>query len=188
MALRQGRSVSIEHTFGRPPARSGTDAERLAWAAGLFDGEGSTTTSGAWDTPQLTVPQAGDTETPPETLTRFHRVVGVGAVKGPHLPKDPKWKPMWHYTATGSLVIQILERLWPYLGDVKRRQAEIALERHRTHPTPHARIAAATGRPLRQHCKYGHSLDDAYVHRGKRHCRSCRRLSHRRRRAKRSSG
>ena len=162
----------------------GNDEESLAWAAGLFDGEGSTTTSGPWDTPHLTVPQAGSATAPPEVLTRFHRVVGVGAVKGPRLPRNPNWRPMWHFIASGSLAMEIIELLWPYLGEVKRRQAQLALERHRRHPTPHARIAAATGRPLRRHCKYGHSLDDAYVHRGKRRCRSCRRLRDRARRAR----
>lgn len=49
--------------------------EPLAWAAGLFDGEGSTTSSGEWDTPHLSVPQAGIREkaagnAPPPTVRR----------------------------------------------------------------------------------------------------------------------
>lgn len=160
------------------------EEELLAWAAGLFDGEGSTTCAGAWDTPHVSVPQAGTEDGPPEVLTRFKRVFSTGSINGPKPPQKPGYKPQWTYQATGIRAIEVLNRLWPHLGAVKRRQAELALERYRTHPTPHARIAAATGRPMRNHCRFGHTLADAYIHKGKRHCRTCRRLGNRRRRAR----
>lgn len=122
--------------------------EELAWAAGVFDGEGSTTTSGPWDTPHVNVPQSGDRDRPPEMLVRFLSIVGRGAVRGPTVQKH--WKPMWRYIATGGNAIRVLEQLWPDLGEVKRQQAEAALARHRSHPTPFERIARSTGRPLKE--------------------------------------
>lgn len=162
--------------------------ERLAWAAGLFDGEGTTSCSGEWDTPHVSIPQAGTLETPPLVLARFASVVGLGSTTGPHIPKDPRHQPQWDYQATGPTAVRVLDRLWPFLGAVKRRQADIALARYRTHPTPHPEIAAATGRPLRVRvtCRNGHSLEDGYWHRGRLHCRTCRRENHRARRSRRS--
>ena len=60
-----------------------TRTEELAWAAGLFDGEGSTSASDRWSTPHLRVPQSGQAE--PEVLMRFLAIVGVGSIKGPRI-------------------------------------------------------------------------------------------------------
>lgn len=156
-------------------------AESLAWAAGLYDGEGSTTCSGPLEEPHVHVPQSGATDAAPEVLKRFQVVIGSGAVRGPHFPQKANAKPSWRFVTTGPAAVRALELLWPYLGDVKRRQAQRVLERYRSHPTPHADIAAATGRPLRMQCRFGHSLADAYVWRGKRLCRTCRRIRNRER-------
>ncbi len=159
--------------------------EHLAWAAGLFDGEGSTIASGPWDTPRLSVAQAGTDGVPPEVLTRLRSILGAGSITGPQAPRQAHWKPQWSFVATGLTAIDLLGRLWPYLGPVKRRQADLALERYRRHPTPNPRMAAATGRPLRQYCRRGHTLEDAYVQGGKRRCRSCRRMRDRAKRVRR---
>ena len=117
--------------------------EQLAWAAGLFDGEGTTSVSGPWDTPQVTVPQSGSAL--PEVLVRYQLIVGCGSVLGPELARERR--PRWTVQSSGPKAIRVLEALWPYLGPIKRQQAHAALEKYRRHPTPSRRIAALTGRP-----------------------------------------
>lgn len=162
----------------------GVAAEKVAWAAGLFDGEGSTTASGDVGYPQVSVPQAGEGVTAPEVLLRFREIVGIGAINGPHVKHDG-WRPMWKYTATNIGAIKVLELLWPHLGQVKRDQAVAVLERYRAHPTPRRDMAAATGRPLMHTCRRGHDLTDAYLHDGRRRCRECSRHRDRKYRAAR---
>lgn len=161
-------------------------SEDLAWAAGLFDGEGSTLSTGPWDTPQVVVPQSGPEDAAPEVLTRFHHVFALGSINGPHMSSRQAEKPKWRYVASGPRALTVLDRLWPFLGAVKRQQAEAVIARYRSHPTPHAEIAALTGRPLRirSQCRKGHPLHDGYSHRGKLHCRTCRRMNDRARRAR----
>ena len=69
-----------------------TRAEAIAWAAGLFDGEGTTSASDRWDTPHVRVPQAGDSE--PEVLRRLLEILHVGTISGPEmrLPHQPSWR------------------------------------------------------------------------------------------------
>lgn len=117
--------------------------EQLAWAAGLFDGEGSTSASGEWDTPRLSVPQAGAST--PEVLILFQAIVGFGSILGPVLA--PGRQPFWTLAVSGPKALRVLELIWPFLGPVKRRQADAALRRYRRHPTPSHRIAALTARP-----------------------------------------
>src|SRR5258708_2428968 len=123
-----------------------TRAEAIAWAAGLFDGEGTTSASDRWDTPHVSVPQAGDSE--PEVLRRLLEILHVGTISGPEmrLPHQPSWR----FAVGGPTAVQVLELLWPSLGPVKRQQAELVLAAYRTHPTFSPRIARITGRPLRQ--------------------------------------
>lgn len=145
---------------------------------------------GGWAFPNALSPipcsASGAADAAPEVLTRIRDLLGVGSVHGPYFPKKPNEKPKWFYIAGGPTAVQVLDRLWPFLGPVKRRQAADALERYRRHPTPHVVIAALTGRPLRlrERCRNGHSLEDGYWHAGRLHCRTCRRINHRTRRAR----
>jgi hypothetical protein len=117
--------------------------EQLAWAAGFFDGEGTTSSSGEWDTPRMTVPQAGPTM--PEVLVLFQAIVGFGSILGPVLA--PGHQPYWTLAVSGPKALRVLELLRPFLGPVKRQQADAALRRYRRHPTPSHRITALTARP-----------------------------------------
>ncbi len=113
---------------------SGRDSE-AAWAAGLFDGEG---TFGAYAKPhmrsswrgaQMSVPQASATDVP-ETLLRFRSVVGVGTVTGPRMVPSP-WSrlPQYRWEANGRHVCSAaIKAIWPWLGPVKRAQIRAAIE------------------------------------------------------------
>lgn len=122
-----------------------TYSQRCAWAAGLFDGEGTTSASDRWDTPHVSVPQSGEAK--PEVLERFLEIVGVGSISGPAFKRGRR--PYWRFAASGPNAVEILEFLWPSLGPVKRKQAEAVLAAYRAHPTFNPRIAQITGRPLR---------------------------------------
>lgn len=99
--------------------------EALAWAAGLFDGEGCTYLSRGKrvrDRPTvvLSITQSFDRE----VLDRFAAAVGDGSVSGPVNESGTGIGPRWNYrlqSTSRSLVA--LGWLWPWLGRVKRAQA-----------------------------------------------------------------
>ena len=112
----------------------GRDFE-AAWAAGLFDGEG---TFGAYAKPhmrpswrgaQMSIPQASATDVP-ETLLRFRAAVGVGTVTGPRIVPSP-WSrlPQYRWQANGRHVCSAaIKVIWPWLGPVKRAEIRAAIE------------------------------------------------------------
>ena len=99
----------------------------LAWAAGFFDGEGTTIARGYAARPgyrqlSITVPQACREGVPP-VLLRFQRaMLGMGHITGPE--DDGMYVLRFGAREEARLV---LELLWPYLGRVKRAQATRAL-------------------------------------------------------------
>jgi len=110
-----------------------TETEK-AWAAGFFDGEGSTTFQLRCQLPRgkgqlkISVTQAG--EFARELLIRFQSAVGnLGHIcfvtdNRPNHQKCQRW-----YTGDRSDVCLIMQYLWPYLGPVKRRQFLAAMEK-----------------------------------------------------------
>jgi hypothetical protein len=122
----------------------------LAWAAGFFDGEGSTWLSKdtvRYRHPVMAVGQSGDTE----PLERFGRAVGVGKVYGPlaantqgFLPDGtPRYylKPRFQWRAAAwPEVSAALEGLMPYLSSVKVRQALDVLFRYSDSRETQARL------------------------------------------------
>jgi hypothetical protein len=103
------------------------DRAELAWAAGFFDGEGSTIARTYSARPgyrqlNLTVPQSCGHRVPP-SLERFQRVtLGMGRITGPS--DDSMYMLRFNAREEASLVLQLL---WPHLGDVKRTQATCAM-------------------------------------------------------------
>jgi len=159
----------------------------LAWATGLFEGEGGTTSERNGSRPMLHVSQSGSAETPPQVLMRFLAAVGgVGAVYGPQL--RPPRQPKWQYRASGVEAVEyIIGLMDPWLGDVKRHQATAVLSKARElRSSRRLRPGNHFGRPLQDFCVRGHPLADAYVdRRGARYCRECRRERERDRRRRR---
>ena len=121
------------------------DTER-AWAAGFFDGEGSSC---------LTTPNGRQrrnvkiciTQNDPEVLERFCAAVGHGAVRGPY--ERGGRNPYWQYNAFGlERCDEIMGRLWPYLGSLKKAQYEKAAGVVRSAGVPH--------HPQSDKCRRGH--------------------------------
>ena len=127
-ATRMKRAVpgSLRDTQGR--------TFEFAWAAGLFDGEG---TFGAyanarmrpsWRGVSMSIPQASASVVP-EVLLRFRAAVGVGSVTGPRMVPSPWTRlPQYRWQATGRHVCSAaLKVIWPWLGPVKRAEVLAAV-------------------------------------------------------------
>jgi hypothetical protein len=104
------------------------DNELLAWAAGFFDGEGSTIARSYSRRPgyrqlEVGVPQSGHAGVP-EVLTKFRlAMLSVGHIR------PQRSDGMWKWSVEGRLVSElVLALMWPWLGTVKRAQASDALD------------------------------------------------------------
>jgi hypothetical protein len=169
---------------GFPPSLPiAIDREELAWAAGFFDGEGSTLTVDAKRKyPWIAITQGGTVDAPPAVLVRFRAAVGnVGHIEGPDVYVDqPDWLARWVFRVAGfELVQMVLGLLWHQLGEVKRNQAHRVLAGWLA--IPHGRRADGVryGRPLNERCARGHDYSDTYISpQGFRTCRPCRRITY----------
>jgi hypothetical protein len=131
-ALEVGRAVPVL-TRGAPSL----ELER-AWAAGLFDGEGSVFLMKDprwpdWRGVAMELAQAtiGDV---PESLSRFHSIVAVGRISGPRTLRNP-WSrlPQYRWRVSGRRNVgAVIRALWPWLSPVKREQ----IRAMRTHLDP----------------------------------------------------
>lgn len=108
----------------------------LAWAAGLFDAEGSASTylppQRLTRRRQMQVSQGGVRGTPPAVLVRFMDALGgVGNITGPYRDYLFYWK-----TTRNDVIDEISASIWPFLSEPKRIQlAKAAREVARTAPT-----------------------------------------------------
>lgn len=184
LALRKGQRLPVDSHGNKKPLLlpSGPisiDRVELAWAAGFFDGEGSTFVLGKKKHPKISITQAPDPPdgTPPKVLDRFYRAVGgIGNVEGPYREKTGELK--WFYTAHGHEMVQaVIALLWTWLGTVKREQATSALRCHREVPRGTRNPGVRFGRPLNAVCKRGHDYGDIVLNSsGNRMCRPCRNM------------
>jgi len=138
-SVKREQCASVLHRVGAMPAavNSGgihTDnTHDLAWAAGFFDGEGSFLASVTDRTRVInaSIPQA-TADGVPEVLLRFQRVTSLGRIGGPRAARGP-WSrlPQYRWELAGLRELQELrELLWPWLGEVKRTQADEAFQRY----------------------------------------------------------
>ena len=88
----------------------------LAWAAGLFEGEGTVSYHGS--------PYVCMTTTDLDVLERFHAVMSFGTLVGPYEASYPgKTKPYWRWQAYGLEKTQAtIAYFWPYLGQRRRER------------------------------------------------------------------
>jgi hypothetical protein len=105
------------------------DRAELAWAAGFFDGEGSTIVHTDKSRPgylrlEVVVPQSGHGRGIPLVLVRFQQAVGgLCRIVG------PEGRDIYKCVSGGRLeAMAIVALLWSQLGQVKRRQANEAIK------------------------------------------------------------
>lgn len=148
-------------------------SERLAWAGGLYDGEGSASLSAhrtheGHFSPEVAVTQSG--EMCPEVLERLRNIMGRGRIYGPYTQEGATLPVFRWKTSAQSDVESSLYLLAPWIGRVKRDQARRVL-----------RVLVEQGRLPRgnpawgnrkTHCVNGHEYATArlraYVSRGRR--------------------
>jgi hypothetical protein len=140
------------------------DREKLAWAAGLFEGEGSFVANRLPVGPSATLSMADE-----DIVRRFAQVIGGGSVYCCP-PRRPGWKPLFKWAISGHHRVQaVVAMLWPWLSPRRRAQAKKAL------------LAARQSRghqKWRKECIHGHPFtpENTYVDpRGARRCRTCKR-------------
>lgn len=159
--LGQVKLAQLAAALGQRVLRS-TSAERTkawrAWAAGLYDGEGSLCllahrSHEGYRLPEMSVTQLAEHATP-EVLVRFIKIVGRGRVYGPYVQAGAHAAVYrWKSGARGD-IDEVLTVLGPWLGPVKRQQAGEALAVIRAQPV------LPRGRPEwgshKTYCIYGH--------------------------------
>ena len=131
----------------------------MAWAGGLFEGEGSLGIVSGQRQPRLQL-----VTTDEDVARRFLAAVGCGNLR---FYEREAYKDFWQWSVQSrDDVIAVIDMLWPYLGH--RRKMRAVEVRSRA-----LQIVRAEERTK---CKRGHPLSGAnlYVHRGKRGCRTCR--------------
>jgi hypothetical protein len=90
--------------------------EQLAWAAGLFEGEG-------WFTLSNSYPVAAIRSTDMDVILRFRDIMGHGNVR--EVNKGPGKKKQWHWQTSGyERVGRFGELIGPWLGERRRKQFE----------------------------------------------------------------
>ena len=139
--------------------------EELAWAAGLFDGDGSTCferhgTRADYRRADMSVTQTSRIGVP-EVLTRFHRIISVGHINGPYGGTE-RWEPIHRWKAHRLVDVEaVAQAIWPWLGGVKQAQAKAVIERVAS------QLPLARGNPAwgshKTHCINGHEYATARI-------------------------
>lgn len=96
-------------------------SEQVAWAAGLFEGEGSITHTRT--DLQLTL-----VNTDLEIVQRFDAIVARGKIYGPYVrgyTDGCRRKPRWLWVAKGDAAHDVLDLLGPWLSARRREQARV---------------------------------------------------------------
>ncbi len=126
-AAKRSQFEAMTLAAGRPmpamPRSRRAVVTETAWAAGLFDGEGSVVRSGTSRAPSITLEiSQASAEGIPDVLERFQRVVGCGGVYGPYAPRSA-WSrlPQYRWSVAGRRqASDVLRSLWPWLSAPKR--------------------------------------------------------------------
>lgn len=122
------RCYGYKNKYGRLPRRVTFKASRedLAWASGIYAGEGCVYVSRGPTHAQVvfSVTQVSKSNRPPEMLLRLKRIFGFGYVVGGKKP-IVKVGSVWAYRTSGYEPVQaITAMLWPWLTPEKKAQAK----------------------------------------------------------------
>jgi hypothetical protein len=102
----------------------------IAWAAGFFDGEGSTSVLKT-KRDKYSYIRMSITQKDRAVLDKFQSIVGVGKIYKHNTRNTFSWD-----CYKQEEVFQVLDMLWPFLSDIKRTQAENAKNKKTQTPIP----------------------------------------------------
>lgn len=138
--------------------------ELLAWAGGLYDGEGCASlsphrTHAGHFSPEVAVTQSGDAR--PQVLERLRDIVGCGRIYGPYT-QEGATLPVFRWKASALKDVEhSLYVLAPWIGPVKRQQARrvsrVLVEQGRL---PRGNLAWGN---RKTHCVRGHEYATARI-------------------------
>jgi hypothetical protein len=118
-----------------------TRREGLAWAAGLFEGEGCFSARGGKGRKQNGQRKrdrglvAKVKMTDEDIVRRFHKTLGVGNVTGPY--SKAKRKPFWIWQTGSFEAVQfVIGLLWSQLGTRRKKRAKELLLWFHDNPRP----------------------------------------------------
>jgi hypothetical protein len=100
-----------------------------AWAAGLYEGEGTCfghVSGNGYASVRMRIGMTNQ-----EPVRRFAEIVGVGKVHGPYKSssRKPNWSPMFYWQADGySTCAEVMELLHQHLSERRREQYQAALD------------------------------------------------------------
>lgn len=95
--------------------------KEIAWAAGLYEGEGTCCASNGGAVVSLTM-------TDLEPVQWFFETLGCGKIYGPYHNKNPKYKPIYRWFVCGwDNVDYVYKKLQPWLCDRRQKQFEKVL-------------------------------------------------------------
>jgi hypothetical protein len=106
--------------------------EQRAWAAGLFEGDGSIgsyvgrTSRSQRPLLSASISQAS-ADGIPTCLLRFRDIVGIGSIRGPIQPRGWSRLPQYRWQAQGKSVETIMAVLTPWLVGAKREDVHEAI-------------------------------------------------------------
>lgn len=107
--------------------------EDVAWAAGLFEGEG-TIYGNKKPTRRNHKMALMVSSTDKDVVDRFQSIVGQGRVHGPYQFGGRK-KPLYQWVSGKFETIQFLVAVfWPWLGERRKAQAVAVLSHHKALP------------------------------------------------------
>ncbi len=133
--LCQVKRREFERTLGQslaPAIWPAAASEELAWAGGFFDGEGSTylekhRSHAGYYVPCLYLPQSCDVGIAPELLRLRCALANLGTISGVRARKG-NWRPYRRWRVVTVVGVRLgLHLLWPFIGEVKRAQAQVVL-------------------------------------------------------------
>ena len=151
------KASSLTYKYPYISQESGMDINResVAWAAGLFEGEGSIVWCSLKNrNPKLEpwrVCQLSLHSTDEDVVRRFASVIGIGKVYGPYrypTREVPNRKPSWYWGVQNFERCQfVLALLWPWLCNRRRNKAlEVLRLELQERPAGHNRRDKKSGR------------------------------------------
>lgn len=149
-----------------PTTETPSRDELLAWAAGLFDGDGSTyvakhRTHSGYRTAEIAITQSSPAGAPEVLITFRAAMANIGHIGGPY-GGDETHEPVYRLKVYRLRDVEaVIRSLWPWLGSVKRVQAAIVIAGVASQP------ALPRGNPAwgvhKSHCVHGHEYATARI-------------------------